>query len=347
MFGMYVFIKNSNQGESNMTENFSINCNDPYFGAVTVSNPNNSGNSSATQYSTPYVPYGSYGYYSYYCPECTKLRADLTEEKNGRAKDNIDHFRIEDNLRSDINKTKKELSTIEDLHHQQEDTILSLYKISNDKSSTIFEYETKIAGLESELKALKERNLDPEPHALKASILIMQKQLDELNLALAKAKEDHDYSVKDWSDCYDSLWKHFHTTVEKYEQGRRAYQATIDTLKDEVASLADNSDCDCEEENNYCCVCDAVITPTNEVVKGYAEENSALQKRIEEQNRIIGNKQDTINDLKVALGRSQKKQTFEVKPAIEIVKSYEDKIHRLMDIINSKDEIISGLQSGR
>ena len=307
MLGMYETLKDFNQGESKMTTKFSISHNDPYFGCVTLSNPEDKGKGCCT--TATYAPK-----FTYYCSECERLRVDLTAERNAHAKDNIENSRVGDHLRAQLAKTKKELVEVERMHTAQARTIIEKTQ---------------------ELQAIKERNLDPEPHALKAAVLVMQKQLDELTSALNKAKSDSELVRSQWSSWYDGMVNSYRKEISKMDKQNQEYRNTIQTLQRELSEAEAANDCGCDEWEG--CECKTVAE--------LEDETSIKQRKIEEQNGIIGAKQEEINNLKIALNKAKTKQTFEIKPAEAILRSYEDKIRRLIDVANSKDDIISGLQS--
>jgi len=280
-----------------MTEKFTINHNSPYFvGRVALVNPENNEKTAAT-----YPPY-TYPSYSYYCSECARLRSLLDSEKNARAAESIEGIRVREHLRSLLAKAEANLAEVEKMHRNQAVTITEQAE---------------------ELKALKERNLDPEPHALKAAILVMQKQLDGLNAALSEAKKCHDDCDEVWRKAYDSTRQSLNICLNNRD-------ARIKELEEKLAEFESKEACNC-------CECDSFDQ--------LREENRNLQRRVEEQNRQLGAKQEEINNLKVALNKAKAKQTFEVKPAAEIVRSYDDKIRRLLNVLASKDEIIAGLQN--
>lgn len=288
-----------------MTSNkFTINNNDPYFGCVTLTNPEDSGKGCCT----------SYPKFTYFCSECENLRAALTNERNSHAKDNIESSRVGDHLRAQLAKTKNELVEVERMHTAQARTIIEKTQ---------------------ELQELKARNLDPEPHALKAAVLVMQKQLDELAAALDKTKAEKDDLRNQWSCWYNDMVLTYRKSMSATEKQNQELREMVTTLRGRLTEAEAAKDCGCNEWEG--CDCKSVDE--------LEEETSIKQRKIEEQNGIIGAKQEEINNLKIALNKAKAKQTFEIKPAAEIIKSYEDKIRRLLNVVASKDEIISGLQN--
>lgn len=285
-----------------MTEKFTINHINPYFGCVTLTNPEDKGKATVTAY-PPYT----YSSFTYYCSECARLRSLLDAEKNSHAADNVEGGRVRDHLRNLLAKAEANLAEVEKMHRNQAVTITEQAE---------------------ELKALKERNLDPEPHVLKAAILVMQKQLDGLNAALSEAKKCHDDCDEVWRKAYDSTRQSLNICLNNRD-------ARIKELEEKLAEFESKEACNCCEWDE--CECDSFDQ--------LREENRNLQRRVEEQNRQLGAKQEEINNLKVALNKAKAKQTFEVKPAAEIVRSYDDKIRRLLNVLASKDEIIAGLQN--
>ena len=287
-----------------MTTKFSINHNDPYFGCVTLTNPADKGKECCTQ-----APK-----FSYYCSECERLRTELTWEKNAHAKDNIEAGRVGDHLRAQLAKTKNELVEVERMHTAQARTIIEKTQ---------------------ELQEIKARNLDPEPHALKAAVLVMQKQLDELAAALDKAKAEKDDLRNQWSCWYNDMVLSYRKSMSATEKQNQELRVMVVKLRARITEMEESDNCGCDEWEG--CDCKSVDE--------LEEETSIKQRKIEEQNGIIGAKQEEINNLKIALNKAKEKQTFEIKPAAEIIKSYEDKIRRLLNVVASKDEIISGLQN--
>lgn len=301
--------------------------NDPRFGTISISNPQDEGKGCCTA-----APVYSY---SYFCGECENYRTALTAERNAHAKDNIENSRIGDHLRSQLAKMKKELAQVEEMHRAQASTIMEKFNELGHKSEIIADYEEQIEDLKAELSGIKARNLDPEPHALKAAVLVMQKQLDELNAALDKARTDGEACKLAWSRAYDTMLHSLQTALTNSDKESRERLETIKTLERKLLDF----------ENNYCCECDSRRVPQNEALAELGLDNSNKQRTIEEQNRMIGAKQEEINNLKVALNKAKSKQTFELKPADAIVKAYEDKLQRLLNIVASKEAIIEGLRN--
>lgn len=292
-----------------MTEKFTITKNDPYFGCVTLTNPEDKGK----EFPITTV--------SYYCPECARLKAALAEEKRKHTVDTIEYTRVSDHLRNQLAKAKNELVQVEAMHRTQAQTILEKMRIITDFNQEHANYESLIETLREYINDLKARNLAPEPHKLKASILVMQKQLDELTTALAKEQTAHNQDNGIWASRYER------------DLGQKLSEIAI--LKRENINI----------KNHYCCECDSKLVTQNKEVQRLQEEKRIMRQKTEEQSKTIGAKQEEINNLKIELAKAREKQTFEIKPAEEIIRAYEDKLRRLLNIVSSKDEIISGLQS--
>lgn len=322
-----------------MIHKFTVNNNDPYFGAVTLSNPEDSRKGCCTTAPT----------FTYACTGCNELKSEIRALKNKLAIDSIESARIGDHLRSQLANLKKELTQVEKMHAAQAQTIIEknaqlveanknslefpkrmvdqfgrtfpeYHELVKQQDSTIRRLDTELVAATKSLADLKTRNLDPEPHKLKAAILTMQKQIDELKVALENEQKDHDNDNGTWIARYE------------YDLGKKNNEIT--TLKHENTNI----------KNHYCCECDSKLVPRNEETERLREEVRIRQVKIEDQNRIIGGKQEDINKLKIALNTAKAKQVLELKPAKKVMKEYEDKIRRLIDVANSKDSIIAGLQ---
>ena len=322
-----------------MIHKFTVNNNDPYFGAVTLSNPEDSRKGCCTTAPT----------FTYACTGCNELKSEIRALKNKLAIDSIESTRIGDHLRSQLATAKKELSQVETMHAAQAQTIIEknaqlveasknslefpkrmvdqfgrtfpeYHELVKQQDSAIRRLDAQVIILERDLGDIKKRNLDPEPHKLKAAILTMQKQIDELKTALENEQKDHDNDNGTWIARYE------------YDLGKKNNEIT--TLKYENTNI----------KNHYCCECDSKLVPQNEETERLREEVRIRQVKIEDQNRIIGRKQEEINELTISFNKAKAKQVLELKPATEIVREYEDKIRRLIDVANSKDSIIAGLQ---
>jgi hypothetical protein len=279
-----------------MTEKFTINHNNPYFGCVTLTNPEDKVKNYAETYPS----------YTYYCSECARLRSLLDAEENSHAEDNVEGGRVRDHLRNKLARAENDLAVLEQMHGNQAKTIIEQAE---------------------EIKGLKERNLDPEPHALKAAILVMQKQLDELTVALNKAKKERVDCDADWRRMYKSMLDSYNHYVDECRKKIKELEEKLAAESEDACNGGECDECECDTTDQL------------------REENRNLQRRVDEQNRQLGAKQEEINNLRVALNKAKAKQTFEVKPAAEIVRSYDDKIRRLLNVLASKDEIIAGLQN--
>ena len=204
-----------------MTEKFTINHNNPYFGCVTLTNPEDKGKSTVTAF-PPYT----YPSFTYYCSECARLRSLLDAEKNSHAADNVEGGRVRDHLRNLLAKAEANLAEVEKMHRNQAVTITEQAE---------------------EIKGLKERNLDPTPHALKAAILVMQKQLDELAVALNKAKKERVDCDADWQHAYKSM-------QDSYDHYVNECKKKIKELEEKLAAAESEYSCDCCEWDE--CECD-------------------------------------------------------------------------------------------
>lgn len=212
-----------------------------------------------------------------------------------------------EHLRAQYAKLHNELEKVKEMREKQ--------------AKTIFSQMDKIRDLQS---------LQDEVKSLKAQNELLSRDNDDLRKAYAECES----RVKDHKIRFEQALKFYDTNLAERN-------AAVNELTLQVRDLKEGR---YTPEGDTCPECSNYRSQLNKFRLENGLKMVEMQRNIEDQNRMLGERQETINNLRIALNKAKETTVVKQMPAEEIVRSFEDKINRLLDVIQSKEVIIQGLQ---
>lgn len=237
----------------------------------------------------------------------------------------------------------------------ERDTASRVYKVyteqNREKDRLLTQKQVDVASLENRIKVQKS-NLE----ALGKEVVAITNRSDQSAQLYAQRERQITYLESRVNSleaekrvlAENMVTREVHTNAVRFVESEKAeLSKKITLLEEEIEFLKKSEDtkqCECPETCGceWLCRCEGTSQSTTEM---------NLERKVEEQNGIIGAKQSMINDLKIELNKLQK-----AKPVVPIKKaeyaSNQDELIRiamenrmLKSQLSSKSEIIRGLQS--
>ena len=236
-------------------------------------------------------------------------------------------------LKAENSKLVQQLASLRSLEDKWREKYNKDIQLEKDMASK--GYKVYIEQIREKDRLLTQKQVDVA--SLENRIKVQKSNLEALGKEVVAITNRSDQSAQLYAQRERQI-TYLESRVNSLEAEKRVLAENIDTLEKVSERCGCPETCGCE----WLCRCEGTSQSTTEM---------NLERKVEEQNGIIGAKQSMINDLKIELNKLQK-----AKPVVPIKKaeyaSNQDELIRiamenrmLKSQLSSKSEIIRGLQS--